>query len=152
MNRVKVVGIVLKIYWYPLWLESHMSMCVFYAHWHSHYGAPLHCLSFFSSLFFLSYSNAHMDYLHSTEMRWFIRLSFPGWIHTHKFECMLYFRLVLCYCVYCIFLFNILRGCIRWTTRDIYDGIHLNVQNLWDSCVITCMHSNWLPHHIGWKK
>lgn len=100
MNRVKVVGIVLKIYWYPLWLESHMSMCVFYALWHSHYDAPLHCLSFF-----LSYSNAHMDYLHSTEMRWFIRLSFPGWIHTHKFECMLYFRLVLCYCVYCICFF-----------------------------------------------
>lgn len=32
---------------------THVYMCVLYAHWHSHYGAPLHCLSFFP-LFFSS--------------------------------------------------------------------------------------------------
>lgn len=77
---------------------------------------------------------------------------FPaGYTHINLSACFIFVLFfVIVYIVF--FLFNILRGCIRWTTRDIYDGIHLNVQNLWDSCVIACMHSNWLPHHIGWKK
>lgn len=54
MNRVKVVGIVLKIYWYPLWLESHMSICASYTHTDTHTTALLCIVSLFFPLFFSS--------------------------------------------------------------------------------------------------
>lgn len=147
MNRVKVVGIVLKIYWYPLWLESHMSICASYTHTDTHTTALLCIVSLFSSLIL---TRIWIIYIPQKCVGLF-DFPFPaGYTHINLSACFIFVLFfVIVYIVF--FLFDILRGCIRWTTRDIYDGIHLNVQNLWDSCVITCIHSNWLPHHIGWK-